>query len=204
MLDLQEKGAENINLVTPSHVVPQILEALVLAVPQGLTLPLVYNTGSYDSQESLALLDGVVDIYLPDVKCWDTEAARIYLHAKDYPETARKAVRTMHNQVGDLVVDPQGKARRGVLVRHLVMPGDLAGTRHWMRFLADLSPNMYVNVMGQYRPCGQAAEFPKLARAVTAEEVQQARQEAINAGLTRLDDRESRLMEILLQRLSGH
>jgi putative pyruvate formate lyase activating enzyme len=202
MLDLQERGAENINLVTPSHVVPQILEALVMAADQGLTLPLVYNTGSYDSPETLALLDKVVDIYLPDVKFWDKEAAKTYIHAGDYPKIARKAVRIMYEQVGDLVTDERSMAQRGVLVRHLVMPGGIAGTRQWMRFLADLSPDMYVNVMGQYHPCGRASQFPALARSVTPEEVEQAKQAARDAGLTRLDDRESRLLEALMQRMS--
>ncbi|HVP51350.1 MAG TPA: radical SAM protein, partial [Terriglobales bacterium] len=129
MLELQERGCHNINFVTPEHVVPQILEALLIAVEGGLRLPLVYNTGAYDSLDSLELMDGLVDIYMPDFKFWDPEMARRYLRAPDYPETARRAIKEMHRQVGPLTVDENGLGLRGVLLRHLVMPGDIAGSR---------------------------------------------------------------------------
>lgn len=187
MVKLQRRGAANINFVTPTHVVPQILEALVIAADSGLRIPLVYNTGSYDSPETIELLRDIVDIYLPDLKFHDPEAARAYTMAEDYPEVARKAVRDMHSQVGDLQLDDRNMAQRGLLVRHLVMPGEIAGTRPWMRFLAGLSTDTYVNIMGQYHPCGNAMNHPALARNVTKKEVTQARQEALQAGLTRLE-----------------
>ena len=198
MLQLQEAGAHNVNLVTPSHVVPQVLEALVLAADQGLRLPLVYNSSGYDAPETLALLDGVVDIYMPDAKFWDAEPAARYCAAPDYPERAREAIAAMHAQVGDLALDERGVATRGLLVRHLVMPGGRAGTAAWMRFLAGLSPATYVNVMDQYRPCGRAGEFPEIARGVSATEYALALDAAREAGLTRLDDRRSRLAWRLL------
>ena len=188
MLALQEKGCHNINLVTPSHVVPQILEALPIAVRHGLNVPLVYNTSAYDSVETLRLLEGVVDIYMPDVKVWNPDHARKYLRAEDYPDRAREAVAEMHRQVGDLVIE-DGLAGRGMLVRHLVMPGGVAGTGQWMRFLAGLSENTYLNLMDQYRPCGDAKRFPEIDRMITAEEFRAARAEAEKHGLVRLDGR---------------
>lgn len=201
MLELQGAGAHNINLVTPSHVVPQVLEALVQAADAGLRLPLVYNTSAYDSLDTLALLDGVVDIYMPDAKFWDPEPARRYCSAADYPERARQAIAEMRRQVGDLVLDERGVAMRGLLARHLVMPEGAAGTPEWMRFLAGLSPETYVNVMDQYRPCGLARNFPELSRAITATEYQEALAAAHAAGLRRLDDRCARLAVRLLGRL---
>ncbi len=190
MLELQAMGTVNINLVTPSHVVPQILEAVVLAVRQGLRLPLGYNSGGYDAPGTIDLLDGIVDVYMPDVKMADPDAAATYLSARDYPERAREAVRRMHAQVGDLVGDQDGLARRGLLVRHLVMPAGLAGTAEWMRFLArEVSPDTYVNIMEQYRPCGEAGRHPAIARAVTREEYRQAMELAREAGIRRFDQR---------------
>ncbi|MEW5772790.1 MAG: radical SAM protein [Thermodesulfobacteriota bacterium] len=202
MLELQKAGAHNVNLVTPTHVVPQILEALALAADAGLALPLVYNSSGYDALDTLALLDGVVDIYMPDAKFWDPEPARRFCSAPDYPERAREAIAEMHRQVGDLVLDHAGIAQRGLLVRHLVMPGGLAGAPGWMRFLAGLSPDTYVNVMDQYRPCGTARNFPEISRGVSATEYALALDAAREAGLTRLDDRRSRLVFRLLDRLS--
>ena len=191
MMSLQKQGCHNINLVTPGHVVPQILAALVLAVGRGLTLPLVYNSSGYDCVETLKLLDGVVDIYMPDFKFWENESGRCYASAPDYPEQARAVIREMHRQVGDLVVDADGLARRGLLVRHLVMPGGIDETGEIMRFLAEeVSPTTYVNLMDQYRPCGQAGEFPPLDRSPTHEEYQEAVRLARQAGLTRLDNRD--------------
>lgn len=156
-LDIQDMGCHNLNLVTPSHVVPQILTALAVAIPQGLRIPIVYNTGGYDAVETLTLLDGVVDIYMPDVKLLDAGLATRYLTAHDYPEVACRAVTEMHRQVGDLVVSADGLAVRGLLVRHLVMPGLVAECERVFAFLAGLSPDMFVNVMDQYRPCAEAA-----------------------------------------------
>src|SRR5574341_182785 len=157
MLGLQQSGCHNINFVTPEHVVPQILEALVIAVERGLRLPLVYNTSSYDSLDSMRLMDGVVDIYMPDFKLWDPERTLKYLLARDYPDAARKAIKAMHEQVGELRVDEGGLALRGVLVRHLVMPGLLDDTREIMHYLArEISRDTYVNVMEQYYPAWKA------------------------------------------------
>lgn len=191
MLNLQKRGCHNINFVTPSHQVYQILAVLPAAIAGGLNVPLVYNTGGYDALETLRLLDGVVDIYMPDFKFWDPQVAKDLCQAEDYPEIARQAVKEMYRQVGDLVVDEQGVARRGLLVRHLVLPDGLAGTKEVMEFLArEISPRTYVNVMGQYRPCGRAAEHPSLGKSLTALEHEQAQQMAREAGLTRLDRRE--------------
>jgi putative pyruvate formate lyase activating enzyme len=192
MLELQELGCHNLNLVSPEHVAPQILEALPLAVERGLRLPIVYNTSAYDSLDSLRWLDGVVDIYMPDFKCWDSSVASKYLLARDYPEAARQAIREMQRQVGDLKLDEHGLAKRGVLVRHLVLPGQIAGTQPIMAFLAgEVSPHLYVNVMSQYRPGGRvtAEKFGEINRGITPQEYRQALAEAKAAGLYRLDER---------------
>jgi putative pyruvate formate lyase activating enzyme len=192
MLDLQQQGCHNINFVTPEHVVPEIVEALPLAIEGGLRLPLVYNTSAYDSMESLELLDGVVDIYMPDFKYWDREMARRYSRAPDYPEVARRTIKEMFRQVGDLVLDEHGLARRGVLLRHLVMPREIAGTSAVMRWIArELSPSTYVNLMAQYYPAGKVSrhEYAEINRRVLPSEFEQALDEARRAGLTRLDAR---------------
>ncbi len=190
MLSLQAMGCHNINLVSPSHVVAEILQALVLAAEAGLRLPMVYNTGGYDSPESLALLDGVVDIYMPDMKYSDRVVARDLSKIGNYLEVNRAAVREMHRQVGDLVLDDEGIARRGLLVRHLVLPGGLAGTEEVVRFLAEeISPNTYLNLMDQYRPAYHAREHPPLDRPITTAEYQHAVRLARAVGLTRLDQR---------------
>jgi len=191
MLSLQKQGCHNINLVTPSHVAAQILEALPLAIETGLRLPLVYNSSGYDSVETLALFDGVIDIYMPDFKFWDKASAKRFARAADYPERARAAIREMHRQVGELVIDKEGIAERGLLVRHLVMPGGLAETEKILRFIAgEISVNTYVNVMDQYRPCGKAKDYPPIDRSLRAEEYQEALRLAHAAGLTRLDERD--------------
>ncbi len=188
MLRLQDLGCHNVNFVTPSHVVPQILEALCLAAEGGLRLPIVYNTGGYDRVETLRLLDGVVDIYMPDFKFWDAEVAQQLANASDYPEIARQAIKEMHRQVGDLVLDDRGIARRGLLVRHLVLPSGAAGTREVMRFLAgEVSPESYVNVMAQYHPEGQAFRHPLIGRPVTRGEWADALASARQEGLHRFD-----------------
>ncbi|MGQ9921230.1 MAG: radical SAM protein [Desulfobacca sp.] len=191
MLRLQGQGCHNINFVTPTHQVPMLLAALPAAIEGGLRLPLVYNTGGYDAVPTLQLLDGVVDIYMPDFKFWDPKVAAQLCNAADYPEVARQALKEMHRQVGDLVMDDQGVAQRGLLVRHLVLPDGLAGTKEIMEFLAqEISPQTYVNVMGQYRPCGQAYQHPSLARFLIGAEHQEALELARRAGLSRLDQRE--------------
>ncbi|MBI2164157.1 MAG: radical SAM protein, partial [candidate division NC10 bacterium] len=160
MLDLQGMGCHNINFVTPTHQVPQILRALPIAVDGGLRVPLVYNCGGYESLETLRLLDGVFDIYMPDFKYADAGMAKRYSKVESYPEVAKAAFLEMHRQVGDLSLDGRGIARRGLLVRHLVLPNDLAGTGEVVRFLAGLSKETYVNIMDQYRPCYRAHEYP--------------------------------------------
>ncbi len=191
MLELQAMGCHNINLVTPEHVVPQILEALPLAVADGLRLPVVYNSSAYDALESLRLMDGVVDIYMPDFKVWDGRLALRYLLARDYPEAARQAIQEMHRQVGALTLDERGLARRGVLLRHLVMPGEAAGTAEIMRWLArEVSPETYVNIMGQYRPAHRvsAEKFGEINRPVSRAEIAAAMAAARGAGLHRFDE----------------
>lgn len=193
MLHLQEAGCHNINLVSPSHIVPQMLSALLIAAAAGLTIPIVYNTGGYDALETLRLLNGVIDIYMPDMKYADPDVGRRFSGVDGYPARNREAVREMHRQVGDLRLDERQVARRGLLVRHLVLPGGLAGTRDIVRFLADdISPDTYLNVMGQYRPCHEAHAFPELARRTSAEEYHEALRMCEEAGLTRLDNRLSR------------
>ena len=192
MLELQALGCHNINFVTPEHVVPQVLEALALAVEEGLRLPVVYNTGAYDALESIQLLAGVVDIYMPDFKLWSPEKARTYLKAEDYPGVARAAIAEMHRQVGPLVTDAQGLAKRGVLLRHLVMPGMLDETRAILSWIAEtLGPDAYVNLMDQYYPAGRVggASYPEINRRVASEELLAARRIAREVGLTRLDVR---------------
>ncbi len=190
MLRLQDDGCHNINLVSPSHVVAQVLEALAIAAERGLRLPLVYNTGGYDSPEALALLDGVVDIYMPDVKYGDFDIARKYSKVRDYVEVNRAALKEMHRQVGDLLLDADGLAVRGLLVRHLVLPSDIAGSDRVLRFLADeISADTYLNIMAQYRPCYRAGEKPELDRRPTWREVARVFELARRYGLHRLDDR---------------
>ena len=190
-LQLQALGCHNLNVVTPTHVAPMILEALQIGADRGLELPLVYNTGGYDSLDVLQVLDGVVDIFMPDAKFADGEVARRLCDAPDYPDVNRAALTEMFRQVGDLQIDDDGIAVRGLLVRHLVMPDGLAGTARVMEFLArDLSTETYVNVMDQYRPCAQAGRFPEICRRVTPDEMTEARRVAEMAGLARLDDRE--------------
>ena len=189
-LELQAHGCHNINFVTPEHVVPQMLEGLLRAIERGLRLPVVYNTSAYDSLESLRLLDGVVDIYMPDFKFWDPETTKWIVKAKDYPEVARRTVKEMHRQVGDLAHGDDGLARHGLLVRHLVMPHRLAGTREIMRYLAqEISPNTYVNIMAQYRPAGRADRYEQINRCTTTAEYEEAVEIAREEGLHRFDTR---------------
>jgi len=188
MLQLAAADCHNVNLVSPSHVVPMFLAALDLAAGAGLRLPLVYNSGGYDSLTALQLLDGVVDIYMPDMKYADAAIAERYSGAADYPHHNQRAVKEMHRQVGDLAIDLQGLAQRGLLVRHLVLPAELAGTARIASFLAEeISRHTYVNVMAQYRPCYRADELPPLDRPLTREEYLAAVDTMREAGLHRLD-----------------
>ena len=200
MMDLQKQGCHNINFVTPEHVVPQILEALPLAVQLGLRLPLVYNTGAYDSMDSMRLMDGVVDIYMPDFKYWDAGLSKKFLIAKNYPEAARQVIKEMHRQVGDLVFDENGLAKRGVLVRHLVMPDATEDARHIMRYLADeVSPHTFINIMPQYRPAWKvsAKKYSAINRRITPEEMEATTEIARQEGLYRFDTRKPRFKMFL-------
>ncbi len=191
MLELQAQGCHNINFVTPEHVVPQILEALPLAVEAGLRLPLVYNTSAYDSMESMRLMDGVVDIYMPDFKLWTSDLTLRYLKAKDYALAAGRVIKEMYRQVGPLKFDEKGLAKRGVLVRHLVMPGLLDETRQVLNFLSEaIGPQLYINMMAQYYPAGKvsAEKYPEINRGLTTPEFKAALQMARDAGF-RLDER---------------
>ncbi|NJN65464.1 MAG: radical SAM protein [Chloroflexaceae bacterium] len=191
MLQLQAMGCHNINLVTPSHVVPQILESIAIAADHGLHLPIVYNTSAYESLETLRMLDGVIDMYMPDFKFWDPQAAARYLQASDYPDVARNALKEMHRQVGPLKMDENHVARRGLLVRHLLIPGFLTDTERILRFLAEeLSPDTYVNLMAQYHPSGRVStgRFSEINRSLNNHEYAEALKLAYQVGLWRLDD----------------
>ena len=206
MLGLQTRGCHNVNWVTPEHVVPQLLEAMPHAVERGLRLPIVYNTSGYDSLDSLRLLDGIVDVYMPDFKLWTRGRARTYLKRADYPDVARTAIVEMHRQVGDLVLDEHGLARRGLLLRHLVMPGLLDETESILRFVAaELGPGTYLNLMSQYYPAarvGRKGEYLELDRRVYREEYERALALADELGLRRLDER-SRADRVALPRGSS-
>lgn len=188
MLSLQTRGCHNINFVSPTHVVPQILEALDVAINLGLTLPLVYNSGGYDSLETLKILDGIIDIYMPDMKYSDEKIAEELSAIKNYPSVNRAALKEMHRQVGDLQMDEDGIAVRGLLIRHLVLPHGLAGTKEITKFIAEeLSRNSYVNIMAQYHPCHKAFQIPQLSRPLSRQEFLEAIELAQKAGLNRLD-----------------
>ena len=186
MLQLQDQGCHNINFVTPTHAVPQILEALLLARADGLALPLVYNSSGYDSVETLRLLDGIFEIYMPDAKYGSDEPALAYSCAPGYTKIMKAAIREMHRQVGDLVINEDGIARRGLLVRHLLLPGDAAGEAEVIRVLSeDISLGTYLNIMDQYRPEYHACSFPELCRPVSRQEYARALRMAAEAGLIR-------------------
>jgi putative pyruvate formate lyase activating enzyme len=193
MLSLQARGCHNINFVTPEHVVPQVVEAIAAAIREGLELPIVYNTSAYDSIESLKLMEGLVDIYMPDFKTWSSETSRRLLRAADYPERAREAIAEMHRQVGILRFGSDGLARRGVLIRHLVMPGlgnESAKIFEWIA--EELSPDSYVNIMGQYRPEHKVSgnqRYKDIDRRPYYEELEAAYEAARRAGLWRFDER---------------
>ncbi len=197
MLSLQARGCHNINLVSPTHVVPQILEALDIAVESGLHVPLVYNTGGYDSVETLSILDGIVDIYMPDMKYGDENIARELSGIENYPQVNKAAIREMHRQVGDLQTSQEGVAQRGLLVRHLVLPKGLAGTKDVVDFIAkEISANTYVNIMAQYHPCYKAHEIPSLAVRISKAELREAVELAHQAGLSRLDQAQAIVLQL--------
>ena len=202
MLHLQEQGCHNINFVTPSHVVPQILEALPAAVDAGLTVPLIYNSGGYDNLETLALLDGVIDIYMPDFKFMDSRLAAKYMDAEDYPLAAMTAVKEMQQQVGDLRTNRAGLAEQGLLVRHLLMPDNMDDSKAVFSFLAnEISPDCYVNIMDQYRPCFKASEHQELLKTISGSAYEKARNIAGQCGLKRIDEKDiGQLMKMLLKR----
>ncbi len=194
MLALQERGCHNINFVTPEHVAPQVAEAIAAAVPQGLNVPIVYNTSAYDSIQSLRLMEGLIDIYMPDFKFFTYEPSKTLLKAKDYPTRVREAIKEMHRQVGDLRFGSDGLARRGLLVRHLVMPNHVNEARDIFQWLAEeISPDTYVNIMDQYRPLhqvdGSNPRYDVINRLTRREEMDEARRAARQAGLWRFDER---------------
>jgi putative pyruvate formate lyase activating enzyme len=188
MLSLQNTGCHNINLVTPTHQVPAIVRALKIASDRGLEIPIVYNCGGYESIETLKILDGIIDIYMPDFKYADKGHASKYSNAPDYPETARLAIKEMHRQVGDLIINQEVIAERGLLIRHLVLPSETAGTEEVVKFIAsEISKDTYINIMDQYYPCYKAFENPPLNRRITGKEYSAAIEHAIRAGLKRID-----------------
>jgi putative pyruvate formate lyase activating enzyme len=184
MIELQNMGCHNINLVTPTHYVPQIVKSLLIAKENGLSVPIVYNSGGYESVETLKLLDGIIDIYMPDIKYGDREPAERYSNAPNYFEVAKKAVAEMHRQVGDLVTE-DGIAKRGLIIRHLIMPDNAAVTENVVEFVAELSKDSYINIMDQYRPLYEAGRYPEIARRITYSEYKLAIEKAHKAGLSR-------------------
>ena len=192
MMELQRLGCHNINFVTPEHVAPQVVEAIAVAVERGIRLPIVYNTSAYDALESIEMLAGIVDIYMPDFKYWSAERSRTYIRAEDYPAAARAAIKAMHQQVGPLVVDANGLAQRGLLLRHLVMPGCMDETRAILEWVAsELGTDTYVNLLDQYYPAGKvdANHYAEINRHLTSAEFAEAHEIAAELGLRRLDER---------------
>ncbi len=189
MIELQDQGCHNINWVTPEHVVPQILESMLIAIEKGLRLPIVYNTSAFDSLESIRLMEGVVSIYMPDFKYWNEDKSKRYLKTPEYPEAARQAIKEMHRQVGDLILNEQGLAQKGLLLRHLVMPGSAEDRMRIFDFISkEVSSATMVNIMGQYHPSGKVNDrkYPEINRSLRAGELIQAIDLAKNAGLTRI------------------
>ncbi|MFH1453086.1 MAG: radical SAM protein [Armatimonadota bacterium] len=187
ILSLQDKGCHNINFVTPTHQVPFILDALCIAVKKGLKIPLVYNCGGYESVKTIKLLEGVFDIYMPDFKFWDEVYAEKFCRVKDYRKNAKESIKEMHRQTGDLKLDDKSIAYKGVLVRHLVMPEDIAGTYEVCKFLNnEISPGTYINIMDQYRPCYKAYDYPEISRSINGKEYSAAVKNCLKSGLHRL------------------
>lgn len=205
MLKLQKMGCHNINLVTPTHVMPNIINATRIALKKGLRIPLVYNTSGYERIEMLKILDGIVDIYLPDLKYMDSEqAAKYSAGASDYPEMTQKAILEMHRQVGVLKADKNGYALRGLIIRHLVMPNRVAGTKKFVKWVAENLPrNTYVNIMAQYRVEYKAYDYPEIARGITVEEFLEAMHWASQYGLINLDPKSVAIWKFFSRRGSG-
>ncbi len=204
MLNLQRRGCHNINVVTPTHVMPNIISAVRIAFEKGLRLPICYNTGGYEMKENIELLDGIVDIYLPDLKFMDGEESARYVTggAKDYPEMAQQAIIEMHRQVGELVKNDRDIALRGLMVRHLVMPNHVAGTREFVKWVAEnLTKDTYVNIMAQYRVEHQAFEHERIARSITSKEFLEAIEWAQETGLRNLDERSLSMAQMHRRRL---
>ncbi|MFH1338670.1 MAG: radical SAM protein [Candidatus Omnitrophota bacterium] len=198
MLELQKTGCHNINLVTPTHVMPQILEALMLAIPGGLRLPLVYNTGGYELPEAIELLEGVADIYLPDMRYAENGMSQKYSKAGDYPRYNQASVTRMFKQVGIAEIDNRGRMKRGLIIRHLVLPGGISGTEKIMRFIAtELSPHIHISLMSQYLPCNKASEFPELSRRISGREYAGAQEAMLKYGLNNGWLQESRGLDSL-------
>jgi putative pyruvate formate lyase activating enzyme len=186
MLKLQKMGCHNINLVSPSHYVPQIAQAIWIASKEGLSLPIVYNTGGYDSVETLKLLDRIIDIYMPDTKYMDEGLARRYSNIPNYPQVLKAALKEMHRQVGDLIIQ-NGLAIRGLLIRHLILPGKLSGTKEVLEFIAnEISRDTYINLMAQYYPTNKAHLYPELCRRISKDELEEALRHANELGLVNL------------------
>jgi putative pyruvate formate lyase activating enzyme len=194
MLSLESDGCHNINFVTPTHYMPHIIHGIKIAAEAGLSVPIVWNCGGYESEDMIKLLDSIVDIYMPDFKFWDKEISLKLVNADDYRERACESFREMHRQTGDLVVDEKGLAKKGMLVRHLVLPENMAGTKDVMTFIAkELSGNTYVNIMDQYRPCFESKKVKAMDRRPTGAEYDLAVKESHECGITRLDRKEDRL-----------
>jgi len=194
MTGLEEGGCHNINFVTPTHYMPQIIKGIKIAAERGMKVPIVWNCGGYENPDMIKLLEGIVDIYMPDFKFWEEEVSEKLVGAKDYREMACQSLKEMHRQVGDLIIDERGLAKRGILLRHLVMPENMAGTEKVMKFIAEeISTDTYVNIMNQYRPCFRAHEVEKIDRRPTAKEFKEAVEIAKKQGITRLDRREDRV-----------
>ncbi len=190
MIYLQERGCHNINFVTPEHVVPQIMEAIPYAIEMGLRLPIVYNTSSYDSEESLEIMDGIVDIYMPDFKFWEKESSRKYSLAPDYPEVAKRSIKEMRRQVGDLIIDENGLAKRGILLRHLVMPNLIEESKKILKWIKEeISENTFINIMAQYRPEYKAKDYKEISRRPKLREFFEVVEYAREIGLKRIDER---------------
>lgn len=186
MVELQKRGCHNINFVTPTHYVPQILKALSIAIDNGLSIPLVYNCGGYESIEVIKLLDGIIDIYMPDIKFLSGELSQRFCKAQDYPQVVRDVIKEMQRQVSDLYIDENGIAKRGLLIRHLVMPSFEEDTKKILRFVRNgVSKNAFVNIMAQYHPCHKAGEYPEISRRITNKEYFEAIDYARTIGLIR-------------------
>ena len=204
MIQLQKIGCHNINLVTPTHVMPNIINATRIALKKGLHLPLVYNTSGYERLEILKILDGIVDIYMPDMKYMDSDQAAKYSSgASDYPELAKKAIIEMNRQVGKLLIDKRGIALRGLIIRHLVMPNRVAGTEKLVKWIAETLPkSTYVNIMSQYHVDYKAFDYPEISRGITVEEFLEAMDWAKKYGLTNLDPQSLAVTKFYRQRRS--